>query len=149
VRPPTRGPAPPIASTAEALEAERRAAWLIEQRRAAPDQGETAVRRAQLEGERAAERRAVERIERERSAREHRLAVLEVQARDDGELRPAAARLGDALEALGGALEGVLVAFEEDLRADSAAGEALAAPCANAPARRAGCRPGCASLPTP
>jgi chromosome segregation protein len=111
---------------AEALEAERRAAWLIEQRRAAPDQGETAVRRAQLEGERAAERRAVERIERERSAREHRLAVLEVQARDDGELRPAAARLGDALEALGGALEGVLVAFEEDLRADSAAGEALA-----------------------
>ncbi len=111
---------------AEALEAERRAAWLIEQRRAAPDRGETAVLRAQLEGERAAERRAVERIERERSAREHRLAVLEAQAREDAELRPATVRLGAALEALGAALEGVLVAFDEELRADSAAGEALA-----------------------
>jgi chromosome segregation protein len=111
---------------AEALEAERRAVWLIEQRRAAPDQGETAVRRAQLEGERAAEHRAVERIERERSARAQRLAALQAQARDDAELAPAALRLAAVLEGLGAALAGVLDAFEQELRADSEAGEALA-----------------------
>jgi chromosome segregation protein len=111
---------------AESVEAERRAGWLIEQRRAAPDQGETAVRRAQLEGERAAELRAVERIERERQAREQRLATLEAQARDDGELAPATARLAAALDGLADALGGVLATLEEELRADSAAGEALA-----------------------
>ena len=111
---------------AEALEAQRHASWLIEARRSAPDQGETAVRRAQLEGERAAELRAVERIELERRAREQRLATLEAQAREDGELAPAAARLAGALEGLGGVLDGLLGTFEQDLRADSAAGEALA-----------------------
>ena len=111
---------------AEAVEAERRAEWLIEQRRAAPDQGETAVRRAQLEGERAAERRAVERIERERGARERRIAVLEIQAGCDSELGPQAERLAASLEGLGGALEASLGTMEEELRADSAAGEALA-----------------------
>jgi chromosome segregation protein len=111
---------------AEALEAERSAVWLIEQRRAAPDHGEAAVRRAELEGERAAERRAVERIERERSAREQRLAALQAQALDDAELAPAATRFAQALEALGAALAGVLDSFEQELRADSEAGEALA-----------------------
>jgi chromosome segregation protein len=111
---------------AETLEAQRRASWLIEQRRAAPDQGETAVRRAQLAGERAAEQRAVERIERERSAREQRLAALASQALDDGELRPSAVRLVAALESLGAALEAVVIGFERELQADSAAGEALA-----------------------
>jgi len=84
------------------------------------------VRRAELEGERAAERRAVERIERERSAREQRLAALQAEALDHAELAPAASRLAQALEALGGALAGVLDSFEQDLRADSEAGEALA-----------------------
>jgi chromosome segregation protein len=111
---------------AEALESERRAAWLIERRRSAPDEGETAVRRAQLEGERAAERRAVERIELERRARERRLGELEAQAREDAELQPLALRLADVLETLRAALEQVLGGFEADLRADSAAGEELA-----------------------
>ena len=35
----------------QSTEDERRAAWLIEERRKAPDQGETAVRRAQVQGE--------------------------------------------------------------------------------------------------
>jgi chromosome segregation protein len=111
---------------AEAVEAERRAGWLIEQRRAVPDQGETAVRRAQLEGERSAENRAVERIQQERRAREQRLATLEAQSGEDHDLAPAAERLAKALESLGVGLEGVLAAFERDLHADSAAGEALA-----------------------
>jgi len=84
------------------------------------------VRRAQLAGERAAEQRAVERIERERSAREQRLAALASQALDDGELRPSAVRLVAALESLGAALEAVVIGFERELQADSAAGEALA-----------------------
>ncbi len=111
---------------AEAVEAERRAGWLIEQRRGAPDQGEAAVRRAQLEGERAAERRAVERIEREARAREQRLAALEAQAGEDRALGPATTRFCAALEALHGTLDGVLAVLDEELRADSAAGEALA-----------------------
>jgi chromosome segregation protein len=111
---------------AEAAEHERRAGWLIEQRRAAPEQGETAVRRAQLEGERAAERRAVDRVERERAGRERRIAVLERQAATDGELAPQAERFVATLDGLGGALEASLATMEDELRADSAAGEALA-----------------------
>ena len=54
---------------AEAGEQQRRTEWLIAQRRAAPQQGPLAVRRAQLEGELAAERRQAERLARERSER--------------------------------------------------------------------------------
>ena len=112
---------------AEALEAHRRAQWLIEQRRANPDHGETAVRRAQLEGERAAERRAVERIERERRAREERARHLEAQAHSDAELVPALERFGAALTALGRRPgRARWRRSTEELRADSQAGEALA-----------------------
>jgi chromosome segregation protein len=112
-------------SHADALEAQRRAGWLIEQRRAAPDQGETAVRRAQLEGELAAERRAAERVERERLARAARITALEEQAHADGELAPLNERFAAAIEGFSGALEATLTLIEEELRADGAAGEAL------------------------
>jgi len=84
------------------------------------------VLRAQLEGERAAERRAVERIERERRARAARIAALERQAQADAELEPLAARFCGALEALGATLTERLAALEAELAADSAAGEELA-----------------------
>ena len=126
---------------AEAAEHERRAGWLIEQRRAAPDQGETAVRRAQLEGEQAAERRAVERIERERAAR----AAADRGARarrppPTALLAPQLERFVAALDGLGGALEAHLATIEDELRADSAAGEALAGAARVRAARRAACR---------
>jgi chromosome segregation protein len=111
---------------ADAVEAERRAGWLIEQRRAAPDQGETAVRRAQLEGELAAERRALERVERERGARAARIAALQAQAAADASLEPVATRAATALEAFAEPVAAVLGALEEELRADTAAGEDLA-----------------------
>jgi chromosome segregation protein len=111
----------------DSLEAERRAAWLIEQRRIAPEQGEIAVRRAQLEGELAAERRAFERAERERRARAERIAALETQSARDGALAPALERFIAAAAALGAPVETLLVSIDEDLRADNAAGEALAA----------------------
>ena len=109
----------------DALEAERRAAWLIEQRRAAPEQGESAVRGAQLEGELAAERRALERADRERQARADRIAALEAQGARDGALAPATERFIAAGAALAAPLEALLAAIDEELRADSAAGEAL------------------------
>ena len=111
---------------AEALERERLAGWLIEQRRIAPDAGELAVRRAELDGELAAERRAVERLERERLLRERRGAMLARQAEIDGRLGPQLVRFEAALELLVGALEERFGALEEELVADRAAGEALA-----------------------
>jgi chromosome segregation protein len=111
---------------AEALERERLAAWVIEQRRVAPDSGEMAVRRAELEGELAAERRAVERIERERLARERRALALAAEVESDAALRPRIERFGGVLELLGSALEERLEALEQELAADHAAGEVLA-----------------------
>jgi chromosome segregation protein len=111
---------------AEALERERLAGWLIEQRRAAPDAGELAVRRAELDGELAAERRAVERVERERRAREWRAEILTRQAAIETALQPQVQRFIAVLSKLGEALQERLVVFEHELAADRAAGEALA-----------------------
>jgi chromosome segregation protein len=111
---------------AEALERERLAAWVIEQRRVAPDSGEIAVRRAELEGELAAERRAVERIERERLARERRALALAAELEGDAALRPRIERFEGVLELLGSALEERLEALELELAADHEAGEVLA-----------------------
>jgi chromosome segregation protein len=111
---------------AEALERERLASWVIEQRRVAPDAGDSAVRRAELEGELAAERRAVERIERELLARQRRGASLAAQAELDAALRPRVDRYAGVLELLSVALAERLAALDAELAADRAAGEALA-----------------------
>ncbi len=110
----------------ESQERERLAAWVIEQRRVAPDAGELAVRRAELEGELAAERRALARAERERLARAQRQAQLERQGAVDAELAPRVERFARVLEALADALRGNVHAIEQELAAGSAAGEALA-----------------------
>jgi hypothetical protein len=60
-----------------AEEAVRRAAWAIDERRRMPESGEAAVLRAQLTGELDAERRGLERAERERERRAERIALLE------------------------------------------------------------------------
>jgi len=111
---------------AEALERERLAAWLIEQRRIAPDAGDLAVRRAELDGELAAERRAAERLEHERLLRERRGAMLARGAEIDARLLPQLERFGAVLDLVIGALEERLAALEEELVADRAAGAALA-----------------------
>ena len=64
----------------EALEAQRKASWLIEQRKAAPEQGPLAVRRAELQGELAAERRQAERRRAEEAERVRRIGRLRAQA---------------------------------------------------------------------
>ena len=108
-------------------EAARRAAWLIEERRRAPDEGPTAVRRARLQAELAAERRLAERAER---AREERRARLESRRRRlalDEALIPAAAELADALDAVAVGLADRAAALHAELEADRAGGEEVAA----------------------
>jgi len=111
---------------AEAQERERLASWVIEQRRATPDAGEHAVRRAELEGELAAERRTLARAERERAAREQRRTQLERQGALDASLTPRVERFGAVVDVLIGAFEQHAGALEQELAADSAAGDALA-----------------------
>ena len=112
---------------AAAQEAERRAGWLIDERRAAPDQGSSAVRRAQVEGELAAERRVAERAAREREERAAAIERLGVSVARDTALGPAAERLAEVLR---GALEAVtarVATIEEELLADRREGEGVAA----------------------
>jgi chromosome segregation protein len=112
---------------AESTEEQRRAEWLIEERRKAPDQGETAVRRAQIQGELAAEQRVAERAARERAERAARIERLQAALERDRALLPAARRL---VEALDGALAAIRVRVEvldAELAADRQAGEGVAA----------------------
>ncbi len=111
------------ASTEEA----RRAGWLIEQRRAAPQQGASAVRRAQIEGELAAERRAVQRAERELAERAERIERLRSRVAADEALAPQAARLAGALAQVAEAIGARATELEAQLAAGRAEGEGLAA----------------------
>jgi chromosome segregation protein len=112
---------------AEAEEAQRRATWLIEQRRAAPEQGTLAVRRGELHGELAAERRQAQRRQAERAERARRIERLRAQHAADIELAPRAQRLAAALAGAGEVVEGLLARIEELLGQDRAAGEQVAA----------------------
>jgi chromosome segregation protein len=110
-----------------AAEEERRAAWLIEERRKAPEQGEAAVRRAQLLGELAAEKRVAERAARDRAERTARIARLEAALARDRGLHPAAERLVGTLARALAALRTRIEALEAELNADREAGEGVAA----------------------
>ncbi len=110
---------------AEAGEEERRATWLIEQRRAAPEQGPLAVRRAQLEGELASERRQAERMAREQAERARRLESLRAQHAADVALLPMAERLAAALQSAGEAVAVRVGELEGELARDRAAGEQM------------------------
>ena len=104
---------------AEAGEARRRTEWLIEQRRAAPAQGALAVRKAELEGELAAERRQGERRERERSERLERIERLRAQHAADTAATPRAQRLAAALEVAAEAVQSRVTALERRARGRS------------------------------
>ena len=114
------------ALTAAAEEAHR-AAWIIEQRRAAPQQGASAMRRAQIEGELAAERRAAQRAERERTERTQRIERLRGRIATERALAPQAERLAAALEAASIAISARVAELETELAAGRAAGEELSA----------------------
>ena len=106
----------------QAREAARRTEWLMNERREAPEQGQAAVRRAQLEGELGAERRVAERAqadreERAEAIRQHAAAI----SRDNG-LLPAAARVQAALGATHEALAGLAGKLAAELDADRDSG---------------------------
>jgi chromosome segregation protein len=112
---------------AQAAEEEHRAAWLIEERRKAPEQGEAAVRRAQLQGELAAERRVAERAARERAERIERIARLEAALVRDRALLPVAERFIGVLTGVLEAVRARVEAVDAELAADRKAGEGVAA----------------------
>ena len=114
-------------SLSEALEAQRKANWLIEQRQAAPEQGPLAVRRAELQGELAAERRQDERRKAEQAERARRIERLRAQRAADLELAPRAERLAAALAGASAAMDSLLVQVERLLSEDRAEGEKVSA----------------------
>jgi chromosome segregation protein len=110
----------------EAAEAVRRSEWLIEQRRAAPAQGPLAVRKAELAGELASERRQSDRLRRDAEHRRAQLARLRAQLAADRDLSPRAARLGVALGETAEAVRERVAGLEQELAADRMAGEEMA-----------------------
>ncbi|HZO35681.1 MAG TPA: AAA family ATPase [Solirubrobacteraceae bacterium] len=108
-----------------AAEDERRIGWTIEQRRQAPAEGASAVRRAQVEGELAAERRVAERAARERRERAERITFLGTRLAADRALVPHAQALAAALESAGTAIAQRLELLDAELESDRAAGEGV------------------------
>jgi chromosome segregation protein len=111
----------------EAGEERRRIEAMIEHRRAAPDDGPNAGRRLQITAELANERAAWERAERERADRDFRCECLRSAIAVAQELRPAFARMIEALERAAEAISQQRGAFERALAADREAGEHVAA----------------------
>ncbi len=104
----------------------RRSDWAIEERRRMPESGEAAVIRAQLTGELEAEKRGVERAERERERRADRITLLEGKVAADRELLPRAQHLTSLLRRYAAAVRSLAVAADADLDADRVAGEGVA-----------------------
>jgi len=111
----------------QAAEAVRRADWLIERRREAPDEGAAAVQRARVEAEMAAERRLAERAERERRERAEHASRLRFRIRRAETVAAVAGRAAAALEAAAAAVGERDATLTEALAADAAVGERTAA----------------------
>ncbi len=110
----------------QATETERRLTWLISERRDAPDQGASAVRRAQLEGELAAERRVAERAAADRAERSASITRLLSSVARDALIIPAAERLAAALAGAHEAVDARVGVLEAELLEDRRAGEGVA-----------------------
>ncbi|MDQ6749343.1 MAG: AAA family ATPase, partial [Actinomycetota bacterium] len=121
----------------QAAEDARRGQWLIDQRRNAPDEGPTAIRRAQAQAELDGERRLAARGRQVRAERERRLASERQRRSRDEALLPAARRLVDVLTAASGAVEEQAAHAEAQLAADRAGGEDVALELRTCAAREA------------
>ncbi|MGH2913526.1 MAG: chromosome segregation SMC family protein [Solirubrobacteraceae bacterium] len=98
----------------------------MQRRRAAPDDGPDAGARAQLSAELTAERRMLERSQRERRQRLERLAQLREAVARDRLLVPALAVVIEALQDAGGAIAQARERFDAELASDREAGESVA-----------------------
>ncbi len=114
-------------SHAEAQEAVRHASWLIDERRSAPEQGAGAVRRAELQGELAAEQRVAERAAKERRQRAAAIEYLRGQVTRDRALGPHVARLDGVLADAHEVVSASVVILQAELQDDRRAGEGVAA----------------------
>ena len=111
----------------EASEEERRLAAQLDRRRAAPDDGPNAGRRAQLTTQLFAERKMLERAEQARAERAARTEGLRTAIVRDESLGPIVAGVVVALETAASAIGERRAAFEVALAADREAGEHVAA----------------------
>ena len=110
----------------EAAEQERRVVRLIEQCREAGDEGPSAVRKAQIEAELAAERRLAQRAERDRAERTVRIAAAEQRVERERALVPQAERLVTVLAEAASAIAARVEVFDAELAAHRQAGEHVA-----------------------
>ncbi|WP_342673051.1 AAA family ATPase [Patulibacter minatonensis] len=110
----------------DAEEVLRDAVRAVQRRQLAPDEGPTAVRRAQIVGELQAERRTAERLTRERAERDARVQVLEEALAADVRVEPLGQRMTDLLlDALRVVRERAAV-LEQAVQDDRAAGDDVA-----------------------
>ncbi len=109
----------------EAKENVRRTEWLLQQRRSAPAEGPLAVRKAELEGELAAERRQAEQRAAELRSRQARIARLRAQRESDLALAPRAERLGEAITLAASTVSARVATLELELAEDRQAGEKM------------------------
>lgn len=110
----------------DAEEALRDATRALQRRRDAPDEGASAVRRAQILGELSAERRTAERLQRERAEREQRVEGLERAVAADEAVIPAGERLTEALAEALRIVRERRVQLEQAVADDRAAGDDVA-----------------------
>ncbi len=103
---------------AQAAERARRAEWIIEQRRQAPEQGAVAVARAQLEGELAAERRVADQAAQERDQRRQAVASFETAIAYEVGLVPSYSAFEEALARAQVAVAERVTILEAELEAD-------------------------------
>jgi chromosome segregation protein len=106
----------------QAREAARRTEWLMNERREAPEQGQAAVRRAQLEGELAAERRVAERAQADREERAEAIRQHVAAISRDNALLPAVSRVQEALTTTHQAMLHVAAGLAAELEADRESG---------------------------
>ncbi len=111
---------------ADALEAVRQVDRAALQRRKAPDDAETAARRAQVTAAIAAERRLLDQAQQRREQRVQRIAAERQRAAEDEALAPTVERLATALADAAAAVRDQVGRFEAAMRAEREAGEKLA-----------------------
>jgi chromosome segregation protein len=110
----------------EAVEEQRRLMERIALRRAAPDEGPTAARRAQIEAELRAEATRRERLERERAEHHERVTRLERRLQADRRLGPLIEQIASVIAEIAEVIAARQAEFDAELREDRELGETVA-----------------------
>jgi chromosome segregation protein len=111
----------------ESVEQQRRLTAAINRRRTAPDEGEGAERRAQIQAELNSERTQLERAERERTQRAVQIQRLQAEIARDEQLAPQISAIHGELQELAAVIAQCKAGFDAELARDREAGESVAA----------------------